>query len=284
LHLISSSVEHAAIHEILRAFELKGGAVTYLPAGHRGAVTPQQVIDAIRPETGLITLIGVNNETGVVTDVEQIGAIAADRNIPMLVDGVSWLGKAPFQLYRGLSAVFFAGHKLYAPQGTGFCICSRSFKTEPLFLGGSQEKKRRPGTENVAGITALALAVELLRKENPIPYVTSLRERFERQLLTMEGVYINGEGARASNVSNLAFTGIDGETLLIALDEQKIFASHGSACSSGAFEPSRVLLGMGLPLHRVRSSIRFSFGKTNTVAEVDRAVAVMMMLMRSLRC
>jgi len=248
-----------------------------LPTGERGAVTPEAVKEAITPQTTLITLMAVNNETGVITDIDGIAKIAQEANIPFIVDGVAWLGKDLIQIPAGVSAVFFSGHKVHAPKGIGFCVCRSHLKLVPLFFGGNQEFNRRPGTENLPYIVALAEAIALLEQGQSdfIAHMHQMRDLFEREILQrFPSVVINGEGARICNTSNLAFMGLDGETLLINLDLEGVSASHGSACSSGALEPSRVLLEMGLSSARVRSSLRFSIERSTTEEEIRRAIAI----------
>jgi cysteine desulfurase len=277
LHILSSGVEHACVYHTLKELRKRGADVTFLPTGPRGAVLPEEVEKAIRPETGLITLMAVNNETGVITDLEAIAAIAQRAAIPFVVDGVAWLGKEIIRIPPGISALFFSGHKIHAPKGVGFCFCRQNLKLSPLFVGGGQEFNRRSGTENLPGIVALAEAVALLEKgqEGMINRMYRLRDRFEGELLRrLPNVVVNGVGPRICNTSNLAFLGVDGETLLINLDMEGISASHGSACASGGLEPSRILLEMGIPLAQVRSSLRFSLGSTTTEEEIERAIAI----------
>lgn len=283
-HVVSSRAEHACVDEILHDHEKRGGTVSYLPVGRLGAVAPSDVANAITERTALITVMAVNNETGVRTNLAAIAQIALHHSIPLIVDGVAWLGKAPLAMHPGISAAFFAGHKIHAPQGTGFCYCSRSLKLAPLFLGGHQERRRRAGTENAGGIVALAHAVALLNEGDSMHAVRTLREHFEARLCAeLDGVSVNGEEERASHVSNLSFSGIDGETLLILLDQRGVSASHGSACSSGSLEPSRVLLAMDYPIARVRSSLRFSFARSLSFQEVDQAASCVISAVRELR-
>ena len=260
--------------------------MTFLPTGVYGAVNPADVESSICSETCLITLMAVNNETGVLTDIEAIASIADFHGIPFVVDGVAWLGKEKITIPRGVSALFFSGHKFYAPKGIGFCFCRSSLKLEPLFLGGSQEFNHRAGTENVPSIVAMAEAIMLLESEQEI-YIQRLREL--RDLLesglqsALPDVRVNGLGPRVSNTSNLAFMGVDGEALLMNLDLEGISVSHGSACSSGALEPSRILLAMGIPLTQVLSSIRFSIGQTTTQKEIERTIDVVVRIVNRLR-
>ncbi|HEV8051675.1 MAG TPA: cysteine desulfurase family protein [Parachlamydiaceae bacterium] len=279
-HIITSSVEHSCVIAVCKLMEAQGYSVSYLPSGPLGAVQPDAVKAAIRPDTQLIVLMAVNNETGVKTDIQSIARITQEHRIPFFVDAVSQLGKEVILIPPGISAMAFSGHKVHALQGIGLLYLRTGTKLQPLIFGGEQEYGRRAGTENVLGILSLSKAMELL---SPAAYegVKLLRDRFESVLLkAIPGLLINGEGARISNVSNLAFPGVDGEALLMNLDRAGIAASHGSACSSGSLEPSRILLGMGLPLERVNSSIRFSLSRLTTAAEIEAACATIICLVK----
>ena len=285
-HIITSSAEHSCVLASCKLLEASGVKLTVLSPGTAGAVTYEQVKEAIVPETSLIVLMAVNNETGAKTDIDRIASLAMEKGISLVVDGVSQFGKvkiAPF--HPGITAMVFSGHKFHALQGIGFAYVRHGTKISPLLVGGEQEYGKRAGTENLLGIASMAKAVECFaeRQEEYVEHILMLRDRFEGRLLSsLKDVYVNGDGERTSNVSNLAFMGVDGETLLMMLDQQGVAASHGSACSSGALEPSRVLAAMGLPLARVTSSIRFSFSRMNTVEEVDRACAIIETIVKKL--
>lgn len=285
-HVITSGTEHACVYETLKEFQKRGCGVSFLSSGKWGAVSPEEVLQAIRPETRLISLMAVNNETGVKSDIERIAAIAESANIPFFVDGIAWLGKEKIEIPSGVSALFFSGHKIHAPKGVGFCICRRSVKLSPLFFGGNQEYYRRAGTENLPGIAALAEAVRLLEihQDEWIEHMRRMRDLFELELIKrLPETTVNGLGPRICNVSNLSFPGMDGETMLIHLDKEGIAASHGSACASGALEPSRVLLEMGLTQAQAQSSLRFSFGRTTTESEVHQAVQIIVRIVEKLQ-
>lgn len=266
-HVITTDVEHSAVFKTLQEYE----SVAFLKVGASGAATLESVKAAIRPDTRLISLMAANNETGVKTDIEGIADLALHCGIPFIVDGVAHFGKDILKIPKGVAAMAFSGHKFHAPKGIGFAFIRRGTKLKPLFGGGDQEFKRRSGTENLSGIIGLAKAVEIAVDELPaaIRQVAQLRDYFEEKLKASLKVCINGEGDRICNTSNVAFEGMDGETLLANLDRAGIAASHGSACSSGALEPSRVLLNMGLSQERARSSIRFSLSRYTTQEEID---------------
>lgn len=271
-HIITSVAEHACVYESVKWMETQGRTATFLPTGLIGAVQPEAVKAAIRPDTALIVLMAVNNETGVKTDIDTIAAIAQQAKIPFVVDGVAWLGKEVFTIPAGVSAISFSGHKIHAPKGIGVTIQRAAYKPRQLLHGGGQEGGRRAGTENVPGILAFAKALSLLNATG-ITHMQSLRDRLEERLLKeIAGVQINGSGPRICNTSNMAFPGIEGEALLMALDLEGIAVSHGSACASGALEPSRVLLAMDILRQQAEGSVRFSVSRFNTVEEIDQAV------------
>lgn len=285
-HILTSSVEHSAVYATVKALESKTLHATYLSPGLYGAITPEAVQAALRPDTRLIALMAVNNETGVKTDIDAIAAIAEKARIPFLVDGIALLGKEPFTIPNGVSAICFSGHKLHAPKGIGFAIVRPHLKLSPLITGGEQESGRRGGTENSSGIIALAKAIEILQKELPDASVRmrKLRDKLENALLShLPNVAVNGAGPRVVNTSNVSFAGIEGDLLLMRLDQEGVEVSHGSACASGALEPSRILLNMDMPMERARSSIRFSLSRMTTDAEIEAAIEIIIRLVRSLR-
>ncbi len=277
-HVITSVAEHAAVWQCCRMLQQHDEAsVTFLRVGSYGAPTPEDVQEAITERTTGIALISVNNETGVVTDIKGCAAVAAQYGIPLLVDGVAQLGKLPFSMYDGVTAACFSSYKMYAPSGVGFAIMRQDVSLRPLIPGGGQEFGRRGGSENVPAIYACALALELLIAEmaDNSARMERLRDLFEELVFEgLSGVSVNGEGPRVNNTSNLAFEGVDGEGLLIQMDLAGVAASHGAACSSGALEPSRVLLEMGYSPQRAASSVRFSVGKGTTEEDVRAAANV----------
>lgn len=285
-HIITSSIEHSCIYNTVKFLESTGIDATFLTPSSSGAIEPQALKKALQPNTCLIALMAVNNETGIKTDIEAIGTIAEEANAFLLVDGVALLGKECFTIPNGVSAMIFSGHKIHAPKGVGFVIIRSKVQLQPLLLGGAQEWGRRGGSENVSGIVGLAEAVSLLKDE--LPHASEkmrvLRDYFENQLMErLQNVTINGSGDRICNTSSICFGGVEGETLLAALDLAGIAVSHGSACSSGALEPSRVLLNMGLSHSQAASSIRFSFSRQTTKEEVDRCIAVLVDLVGRLQ-
>lgn len=285
-HVISSDVEHVAVYHPLKFMESKGFQVSYLPAKKWGAITPQQVKEAIRSDTRLIVLMAVNNETGVKTDVASIAKIAHEAKIPFIVDGVCWLGKELFAIPPGVSAMCFSAHKLHGPKGIGAVFIRGSRRCAPFLLGGPQESQKRGGTENVLGIIGFAEAVRILAAELPeaSERMMRLRLRLENGLMKeLPQVTINGEGPRVANTVNLSFAGVEGESLLMNLDLAGIAVSHGSACSSGALEPSRILLNMGIPSSLANTAIRFSLSRFTTEEEIDRCIDIVTQVVNRLR-
>ena len=285
-HIVTSNLEHSCVYSAVKMLKNEGCEATFLSPGLRGTVSPEEVKAAIQPNTGLIALMAVNNETGVKTDIQAIADIAESAHIPFFVDGVALFGKETFTIPSGVSAMSFSGHKFHAPKGCGFVYIKTNFKCMPLVVGGEQEFNRRGGTENLADIAGMAEAVKELQKTLPeaSQKMLELRNHFENALKKSLGdrVIINGEGERVCNTVNIAFSGVDGETLLTALDLEGVAASHGSACASGAMEPSRILLNMGIPLERVRESMRFSLSRFTTREEIDYAITTIVALVQKL--
>lgn len=286
-HIITSNVEHAAVFATLKECQTQGFEVTFLPAGLSGAVSPEAVHQALRKDTRLIVLMAVNNETGVKTDINAIANLAKIHSIPFVVDAVALCGKEVFSIPQGVTSMCFSGHKFHAPKGIGFNFLRSGQKLIPYLTGGEQEAGRRGGTENVPGIVGIGEAINLLRQE--LPDATTRMERLRDQLETelkaelKDIVSVNGEGPRICNTSNLAFQGVEGETLLALLDMEGIAVSHGSACASGALEPSRVLLNMGIGTDFARSSIRISLSRLTTELEIDRSIALICKVVKSLK-
>lgn len=282
-HVITTNIEHASIYNTLESLALD---VTYLPVGLFGAPLPEQIEEAILPTTAAIILSLANSQTGVKIDIEPIAALAFEKGIPLLLDGVAFIGKERLIMHPGISAIALSAHKFHGPKGVGALFLRSTLKFPAEITGGGQENLRRAGTENLAGILGLAEALTIFSEnETSIPeQILDLRMHFERGIQErIPDIAINGLGPRISNTSNIAFLGVDGETLLMQLDMAKIAVSHGSACSSGSLEPSRILLNMGLDRKTARSSIRFSFSRFNTREEIDLAIDKIALIVTTLR-
>lgn len=284
-HVITSSLEHVAVLQPVQRLEKEGISVTYLdPLPNYGSISARQVEEALRPDTSLIVLLAANNETGIITDFEAIAALAEEVGVALVVDGVALLGKAPLTLPRGVSAICFSSHKIYGPLGVGVAVVRKKVKFDPLIVGGPQQQGRRGGTENLPGIVGLSHALSLL-SDDEISRINNLRNHFENGVVnSIDNVTILGKKEhRICNTSNIAFLDVDGETLLMTLDLAGVAVSHGSACSSGGLEPSRVLLNMGLSREAARSSIRFSLGRYTTKEEIDQALSIIIESVSRLR-
>jgi len=279
-HVITTTVEHHAVLNACKHLEEKGCQVTYLPVDGRGLVNPDDVRRALRPNTKLISVMMANNETGVLQPVSEIGAIAAEANVYFHTDAVQAAGKVPVRVSDiGCDLLTISGHKMHAPQGIGALYVKKGTTLEAMLYGGRHERSRRAGTENVPAIVALGKAAELARislDRGDSDKIAALRDQLEQRLLAdVEFAEVNGGGApRVPNTTNIRFDGIEGESLVIALDLKGLAVSTGAACSSGAIEPSHVLLAMGLTPEQAKSSIRFSLGKQNTSDDVTFAVSL----------
>ncbi len=269
-HVITSRVEHHAVLMTCKHLEENGCEVTYVQVDGRGLVDPDDVRRKLRPNTRLISIMMANNETGVLQPVEEIGTIAAEADVHFHTDAVQAAGKVPLDVKRiRCHALSISGHKMHAPQGVGALYVRKGTRLQPLFYGGRHERSRRAGTENVPGIVALGKAAELGKQgfeRGDDKQMSALRDRLQQGILAqVEEAGVNGNTApRVPNTSNIYFEHIEGESMVIALDLKGLAVSTGAACSSGAIEPSHVLVAMGLRSDRARASIRFSLGKQNT--------------------
>lgn len=272
-HIVTSSIEHPAVLNSCAQLEREGVAVTYLPVGRDGIVDPDDVRRSLRSATALITIMHANNETGTLQPVEEIAAIAREAGVLFHSDGVQVAGRVAVDVTSlGIDLYSVSGHKFGAPKGIGALYVRKGVALKALLYGGHHEKDRRAGTENVPGAAAIGRAAELAFDWTGL---AGLRDRLENGILErIPGSSVNGRpGSRIPNTSNIRFDGIEGEAMVIALDLRGYAVSSGSACSSGAVEPSHVLLAMGLRPEEARSSVRFSLGPQNTEAEVDALIA-----------
>jgi cysteine desulfurase len=287
-HLITSSVEHHAVLHAAHFAEKQGFEITVLPCDENGIIQPETLVAAIRPNTRLVSIMLANNETGVIQPIAELAAIAHAAGALFHTDAIQGAGKLQMDLsatgdLKNVDLLSISGHKMYAPQGTGVLFVRRSVRLAPLFHGGSHERQRRAGTENVAGIVALGKASELaqiwLTEDAPASgptHLSELRNRLEQGILDrVAECGINGAAvARVANTTNLYFDHVEAEALVIALDLKGLSISGGSACQSGATEPSHVLTAMGLSPARARASIRLSLSRLTTEAEIDAAIAL----------
>lgn len=279
-HVITSSIEHHAMLHAAEKLAQRGLEVTFLPVGSNCQVDPDEVRHSLRPNTSLISVMMANNETGAIQPVEEIGRLAQEADVWFHTDAVQAASKIPIDVQAiGCDLLSISGHKFHAPQGTGVLYVRRGTQIEPLFFGGTHERQRRAGTENVAGIVGLGKAAETAAESlanGTLDRLAALRERLESGILErVEGAGVNGaRQTRVPNTTNIYFNNLEGEALVITLDLKGIAVSGGSACASGASEPSHVLTAMGLPPERARASLRFSLTKLNTEQDVDEALEI----------
>jgi cysteine desulfurase len=277
-HIITSTIEHHAVLNSCKQLQERGIEVTFLPVDGRGLVSPDDLRRALRSNTKLVTIMFANNETGVIQPVEEFGKICAEADIYFHTDAVQAASKIPIRVKKiDCDLLSISGHKLHAPQGVGALYVRKGTTLEPLFYGGSHERSRRAGTENVPGIVGLGKAAELALKaleRGEDRVMAALRDRLESAILSeAESAGVNGAGvSRVPNTTNIYFDYIEGEALVITLDLKGLAVSTGAACSSGAIEPSHVLTAMGLRPDRARASLRFSLGKQSTAEDVDFAI------------
>ena len=286
--IVTTAVEHSSILKLTKALQEEGVGIDLVPVAADGALDLEKLHLSITPETALVSVMGANNETGVLFPVEEIGKRVREKGVLFHIDAVQTVGKIPVRL-QDLPVDFLSlsAHKLGGPKGVGVLSIRKTVPFRPFCFGGGQERGRRAGTENVPGIIGLAAACRRLQStmtgENR--KVLEFRNHFEREVLrTLPGVEVNGNPEnRLPNTSNLAFKGVDSEALLILLDEAGVAASSGSACLSGAPEPSHVLKAMGFSNERCKSSVRFSFGPENTLSEIGEAVKLIRQFVTRLR-
>lgn len=279
-HVITSSIEHHAVLHAVEHLKEMGCEITVLPVDGRSLIDPADVKRALRPNTTMISVMMANNETGVLQPVEEIGKIAAEAGILFHTDAVQAAAKVAIDVQRiGCHALSISGHKIHAPQGTGALYLKKGTRLQPLFHGGRHERSHRAGTENVPGIVALGKAAQLAKQSlerGDDRKMAAMRDRLQQEILAqVEEAQVNGQGAaRVPNTTNIRFEHLEGESMVIALDLKGLAVSTGAACSSGAIEPSHVLVAMGLHPEQARSSIRFSLGKQTKAEDIDFALAL----------
>lgn len=288
-HFITTSIEHHAVLHAAEKAQERGIDVTCIPGSISGVIDPADIRRALKPTTKLISVMMANNETGVIQPIEEIGKIAAEAQVLFHTDAVQAAGKIPIDVTAiGCHLLSISGHKLHAPQGVGILYVRRGTRCEPLLFGGSHERQRRAGTENVAGIVGLGKAAEIALAaltDGTDERIAVLRDRLEKGLLTtVDECGVNGEGQpRVPNTTNLYFDHLEGEALVIALDLKGLAVSGGSACSAGSTDPSHVLDAMGLPPSRSHASLRFSLSRLSTEEDIDAALELVVAAVAHLR-
>ncbi len=273
-HIVTTKVEHPAVLGLCQHLEKKGYRLTWLNVDRNGGLDLGELSAALSADTALVSIMWANNETGVIFPIEKIGAITRSRNIPLHVDAVQAAGRIPIEV-RALPVdlLTISGHKFHGPKGVGALYVRRGITFPPFLIGGHQERNRRAGTENVAGIVGIGLAAEiaLSRLSADSDHVKKLRDRLEALLLaSCPEIRINGcNQERLPNTSNISFRYLEGESMLVLLDQQGIYASTGSACTAGSAEPSHVLRAMNLPGDWLQGAVRFSLSRFSSEAEVN---------------
>ena len=287
-HIVTTQVEHSSVLSLCCELEKEGFEVTTLPVQSSGALHLEELEKAIRSDTALVSIMWANNETGVLFPIEEIAKICEEKKVPFHSDAIQAIGKIPVDLQKThVSLLTLAGHKLHAPKGVGALYVRRGTQIRAQLVGGSQERSRRAGTENVAGIIGLGTACELSQKrlaQNDCR-ISELRDSFETHLKDKFGfVQINGkEGARLPNTSSVSFEGLDAETICLLLNEEGISVSTGSACSAGSLDPSHVLKAMGFSQKRSKGTARFSLSFETTTEEVNQTITILEKVLRRLK-
>ncbi|MBU0634825.1 MAG: cysteine desulfurase NifS [Candidatus Omnitrophica bacterium] len=287
-HIITTKVEHPAVLTLCKYLESAGYRVTYLNVDNAGMLDLEELKSSIDQDTAIISIMYANNETGVVFPVEEIAELARTRGVIFHTDAVQAVGKIPFKLTElPVDLLSLSGHKLHAAKGVGALYVRKGTRFSPFMLGGHQEQNRRGGTENVASIVGLGVACELAKKfmEDEQVRIRKLRDKLEAAVLkNIPHARVNGHRQRRlPNTSNIGFEFIEGEAILLMLDEKGIAASSGSACTSGSLTPSHVLRTMGIPFSFVQGSIRFSLSRYNTEEEIDYIIKSLPPVIKRLR-
>jgi cysteine desulfurase len=287
-HIITCAVEHHAVLETCHYLETEGFEITILPVDSHGLVDPADVENAITDRTILASIMHANNEIGTILPVAEVSRITRERGVLLHTDAVQTVGAIPVDVDDlGVDLLTLTAHKFYGPKGVGALYVRRGTRISPIIHGGSQERQRRAGTENVPGIVGLAKALEISQDgiEERARAITELRDYFVRRVMeSIPGVRLNGHPTRRlPNNANILIENAEGESVLLMLDMKGIAASSGSACTSGAVEPSHVLRAIGLPLHAARTTLRFSLGRSTTKENLDFAVDSLVEIVSRLR-
>ena len=287
-HIITSAVEHQAIHTLVYRLEKEGYRVSKITVDEEGNLNLRQLREEICDDTALISIMWANNETGVLFPVKEIAEIAAEKEIPFHTDAVQAAGKVEIDVQKvGVDLLSISGHKIHATKGIGALYIKRGTRLRPLLIGGHQERARRAGTENVPGIIGLGKACELAGKfiDDEVHRVSRLRDKLEAGILEKisDTLVVGTRKLRTPNTTNIIFKYVEGEAILLMMADKGICASSGSACTSGSPEPSHVLSAMNVPLSVAHSAIRFSLSRFNTEAEIDYVIEQLPPIIERLR-
>jgi len=287
-HIVTSRVEHPAVKSLCTNLAGQGYRITELPVDKNGILDMEQFVGSLTPDTAVVSLMWANNETGVIFPVEKAAELARERGIPFHTDAVQSTGKIPINLQKSaIDMLSFSGHKLHAPKGIGVLYVRKGTRFSPFLIGGHQENGRRGGTENTPSIVGLGKACELAARDMDAENTTvkRLRDRLESALLThIPKCRVNGDSQqRLPNTTNISFEFVEGEGILLLMNEHGICASSGSACTSGSLQPSHVLRAMGVPFTMAHGSIRFSLSIYNTEEEIDFVIEKLPPIIERLR-
>lgn len=286
-HIISTAMEHHAVLHTLEALEQQGFSVTYLKPDSEGRISPRQLEEAIRPDTALVSVMYVNNETGSIQPIRELAAVCHGHEIPLHTDAVQAVGHIPVDVKAdGVNFLTLSAHKFHGPRGIGALYVRRGIRLHSLIDGGGQERGKRAGTENLPGIAGMAAALEeeTAQLKKHMDYVEGLRNTLVAGLREIPHARINESPQHhAPGIVNVSFAGVEGESLLLLLDGAGICASAGSACSAGSLEPSHVLLSMGIPRDIAQGSLRLSLDHSNTPEEVAETIAQVRAVVERLR-
>lgn len=287
-HIVTSQIEHHAVLRTCETLETQGFAVTYLPVDEHGMVRPEELEKAIRPDTLLVSLMHANSEVGTLQPMVEIGRITRAHGVPLHVDAVQTFGKVPIDVNAfGIDLLSFSGHKIYGPKGVAGLYIRKGTRMAAVQHGGDHERRRRAGTENVAGLVGLGKAVEIRGREmaGEAVRLAGLRDRlWEGIRAGVEEVRLNGHPTlRLPGTCNLCFRNVESESIVLGLDLKGIATSAGSACTSGSVEPSYVLVAMGLPLDWAMGSVRCSLGRSTTAGDIDYVIEATVPLAAKLR-
>ena len=286
-HIITTVFEHHAVLHTCEYLEKQGFEVTYIPVDEMGMVDPEDIRKAIREDTCLVSVMFANNEIGTIQPIAEIGAICREKKVWFHTDAVQAVGNVPIDVAAmNIDLLSLSGHKIHAPKGIGALYMRTGINLPNLIHGGAQERSKRAGTENVAGIVALAKAIEECTKDIPAKQarLSKMRDRIIAELTKIPESRLNGDPVKrlCGNV-NISFRGIEGESLLLSLDLEGICASSGSACTSGSLDPSHVLLAIGLPHSTAHGSLRITLGEDNTDEDVDYIIEAVPRIVSKLR-
>ena len=289
-HIVSTAMEHHAVLHTLEALEQQGFSVTYLKPDREGRISPEQLEEALRPDTALVSVMYVNNETGSIQPIRELSKVCRWHEVPFHTDAVQAVGHIPVDVKAdGVDFLTLSGHKFHGPRGIGALYVRRGIRLQSLIYGGGQERGKRAGTENVPAIVGMAAALEeeTAQLKKHMEYVEGLRNALVTGLREIPHAYLNeSPDHHAPGIVNVSFEGIEGESLLLLLDGAGICASAGSACSAGSLEPSHVLLSMGVPREIAQGSLRLSLDHSNNIEEIEialREIGAVVQRLRSMR-